>query len=102
MNIFKNDREEVLITPRGIPDSDLEDEDICVLDLQGQIIDSCRKPSTELPLYLAIYRAREDIQAIVHVHSKYASAFAVARQEIPLPVTWFPRNIGTGRDYCFT
>ena len=73
----------IIITPSGIPYGDLKNDDMCVVDLQGQLIDSLRKPSTELPLHVAVYRAREDVQAIVHVHSKYASAFAVARQEIP-------------------
>ncbi len=86
--------DKVIITPSGIPYSDLGDEDICMLDLQGQVIDGCRIPSTELPLHLAIYRAREDIQAIVHVHSKYASAFAVTRQEIPVALEEMAQLLG--------
>ena len=74
----------VIITPSGIPYADLQSEDMCAVNFQGEIIHGYRKPSTELQLHLAIYKARKEIEAIVHVHSKYASAFAVARKEIPV------------------
>jgi len=58
-------------------------EDIVILDLKGNTISGIRKPSIEVPLHLAIYNARQDVQAIVHTHSPYATAMAVARKEIP-------------------
>ena len=93
-NISCRAADQIIITPSGIPYNDLENEDMCVVDLQGQAIESRRKPSTELPLHLLIYRAREDIRAIVHVHSKYVSAFAVARQEIPVALEEMAQLLG--------
>jgi len=75
--------EYIAITPTGMSYDTLVPEDIVVLDLRGNIINGTRKPSIELPLHLAIYNAREDVQAIVHTHSAYATAMAVARREIP-------------------
>ncbi len=75
---------QVIITPSGIPYADLQSEDLCVVNLEGEVMQGHWKPSTELPLHLAIYKARQEMDAIVHVHSKYASAFAVARKEIPI------------------
>ncbi|KJR46596.1 Ribulose-5-phosphate 4-epimerase [Desulfosporosinus sp. I2] len=73
----------VAITPSGMSYDALVPEDIVILGLSGIIISGTRKPSIELPLHLAIYNAREDVQAIVHTHSPYATAMAVARKEIP-------------------
>lgn len=73
----------IAITPTGMNYDDLVPEDIVIMDLEGNIINGIRKPSIEVPLHLFIYKAREDAKAIVHTHSAYATAMAVARKEIP-------------------
>ena len=73
----------IAITPSGMSYGTLVPEDIVILDLKGNTISGIRKPSIEVPLHLAIYNARQDVQAIVHTHSPYATAMAVARKEIP-------------------
>ena len=73
----------IAITPTGMSYDTLVPEDIVILDLRGNTINGTRKPSIEVPLHLAIYNAREDVQAIVHTHSAYATAMAVARRGIP-------------------
>ena len=75
---------EVVITPNGIPYEKLTFVDIVTVNLAGQAEEGKWKPSTELPLHLAIYRQRKDIKAIVHTHSSCALAFAVSRQDIPV------------------
>ncbi|PHJ37060.1 hypothetical protein P378_18575 [Desulforamulus profundi] len=72
----------VVITPSGMDYTYLKSSDMVVLDLSGRIIDGNRRPSSEAPLHLAIYRAREDVAGVVHTHSEVASAFAVVRQPI--------------------
>ena len=42
------------------------------------------KPSSEWRLHAELYRARKDVNAIVHTHSPYATSFAVIRESIPL------------------
>lgn len=75
--------DQIAITPTGMGYDTLVPEDIVVLDLEGNIISGNRKPSIEVPLHLSMYNARKDIEAIVHTHSPYATAMAVARKEIP-------------------
>ena len=75
---------EVVITPSGIPYEKLTFVDIVTVNLAGQAEEGKWKPSTELPLHLAIYRQREDIKAIVHTHSSCALAFAASRQDVPV------------------
>lgn len=74
----------VLITPSGMQYQTMGPEDIVLVNIGGQRLEGQWKPSTELPLHLAVYKQRPDINAIVHVHSTYATAFAVARRSIPV------------------
>jgi L-fuculose-phosphate aldolase len=71
------------ITPSGMEYDRLQPGDIVIMDLAGNCLEGCRKPSTEQPLHRAIYAARNDISAIVHTHSIYATAMAAARKPIP-------------------
>ena len=71
------------ITPSGMDYEELQPQDIVIMDLEGNCIEGSCKPSTEQPLHRAIYAAREDIGAIIHTHSVYASAMAAARKPIP-------------------
>ncbi len=73
----------VAITPSGMAYDTMSVTDIPVLNLAGEVIDGERKPSIEWPLHLAIYKARPDVKAIIHTHSPYLTAFAIARHELP-------------------
>lgn len=73
----------VAVTPSGRDYRTLTAADIVIVDLHGDVVDGRLKPSSETPLHMAIYQARPDIQAIVHTHSVFASACAVARRPIP-------------------
>jgi L-fuculose-phosphate aldolase len=48
------------------------------VDLQGKPLEEGKKPSSELPMHLAIYRDRPDVKAVVHAHPVYATGFAAA------------------------
>ena len=54
-----------------------------VIDLDGNILDGPHKPSSEWRMHAAIYRADDSVNAIVHTHSPYATAFAINNLEIP-------------------
>src|SRR5690242_12128950 len=58
--------------------------DIVVLDLDGTVVAGERRPSTDTPTHLALYRAFPEIGGIVHTHSTWATAWAQAQREIPL------------------
>jgi len=71
------------VTPSGKGYHEITAADIVVVDEAGAVLEGSFKPSSELPLHLAIYQARPDIQAIIHTHSVFASACAVAHKDIP-------------------
>lgn len=74
----------VVITPSGMEYSSMTVEDMVVVDNNSQVMQGSRLPSVETLLHLEIYRQRSDVGAIVHVHSPYAAAFAVAGRSIPV------------------
>jgi L-fuculose-phosphate aldolase len=85
--------EQIAITPSGRPYDQLTFEDIVVVDPAGQIL-AGQRPSSELALHLAIYRARTDVRAIVHTHSLYATACAVAGKAIPASLEEMVQAVG--------
>ena len=72
-----------LITATGIAYADMKATDIVEMDHQGQSIAGRRKHSSEWRMHSAIYQKRRDINAIVHVHSPYATGVACTRRSIP-------------------
>ena len=63
----------------------IEAEHIVVIDDQGNVLnDLGLLPTVEAPMHLAIYKARPEINAIVHSHAVWSSTFAVTGKNIPL------------------
>jgi len=73
----------VAITPSRLPYHRLTAGDILVIDFEGDPVEGEGVPSSETLAHLAVYRARADVGAVIHTHSIYASALAVAGLEIP-------------------
>jgi L-fuculose-phosphate aldolase len=68
----------VLCTPTMVSKEDLVPADICLSDLNGNILAGDRSRTSELLLHLEIYKANPRASAVVHCHPPYATAFAVA------------------------
>ncbi len=66
----------MVIGPSGIPYADTRPEDVVVMDLNGNIVEGMRKPSSEFGLHGGIYRRRPDLHALVHAHSVYCTTLA--------------------------
>ena len=71
----------IAITPTLKSLSDLKEEDIVLVDMDGNILTK-GKPSSEVDMHLEIYKKRSDINAIVHTHSTYATGFAFSSKKI--------------------
>jgi L-ribulose-5-phosphate 4-epimerase len=74
----------VAIKPSGVSYDGLSAADIVVVDLEGNVVDGDRRPSTDTPTHLALYRAFDGIGGIVHTHSTWATSWSQAQREIPL------------------
>lgn len=83
-----------VITPSGMEYAKLSPEDMVVMDFDRNVVEGSYRPSIETPMHLAIYSHRPDVGAVVHVHSPYATAFAVANQTIPVILEETAQAIG--------
>jgi L-fuculose-phosphate aldolase len=67
----------LLCTPTMMSKRDMEPADICLSDLDGNILAGDRMRTSELLLHLEIYRSNPMARAVVHCHPPYATAFAM-------------------------
>lgn len=76
----------VLCTPTGISKGFMTPDQICLTDMNGKAVEPNARgfrPTSEIKVHLAIYRARADVKAVIHSHPPHATAFTIA--DIPVP-----------------
>ncbi|MBN2224478.1 MAG: class II aldolase/adducin family protein [Deltaproteobacteria bacterium] len=71
------------VTPSSIKYHELVTEDICIVDLNGDVVEAKRAPSVETGMHAVIYRSRPDVNAVVHTHQIFGSVFALVNHPIP-------------------
>ncbi len=78
----------ILITPSGISKGRLNPDDMLVVDLEGGVISSRsdRKPSSETPMHLEVYKSRADVHAVLHAHPIFATSLTIAGLDFPVDV----------------
>jgi L-fuculose-phosphate aldolase len=78
-NISARIRDVMLIKASGVAFEEAKPADYIPVSITtGRLLEKGRRPSSELPMHLACYRAREDVRAVVHTHSPYATGVASA------------------------
>jgi L-ribulose-5-phosphate 4-epimerase len=73
----------VVIKPSGISYDEMTPEDMVVIDLEGNPVNSRYKPSSDTPTHLFLYQAFPEVSGIIHTHSEWATSWAQACREIP-------------------
>ncbi|HEV3130215.1 MAG TPA: class II aldolase/adducin family protein [Solirubrobacteraceae bacterium] len=73
----------VAISPTGATLEALTPEQVCVIDLDGELVGGELEPTSELTLHLGVYQ-RYDAGAVVHTHSPMATAVACSVDEVPV------------------
>lgn len=92
-------QEGFLVTPTGIPYEELSIEDLVFIPLTAHSLgdfESFRLPSSEWLMHAEIYRQKENVQAIVHTHSAYATALAC--QDLTIPAFHYMVAVAGGTD----
>ncbi|HET6845262.1 MAG TPA: L-ribulose-5-phosphate 4-epimerase [Anaerolineales bacterium] len=84
----------IVMKPSGVRYEDMRPEHMIVLDLDGKILEGTFKPSFDTDSHLYIYRARPDVGAVVHTHSRYATAFAAVGMPVPCVLTAMADEFG--------
>ncbi|WP_028536595.1 L-ribulose-5-phosphate 4-epimerase [Paludibacterium yongneupense] len=84
-NVSAIDREQgrVVIKPSGIKYEEMKVADMVVLDMDGRVVEGDKRPSSDTPTHLALYRWTPSIGGIVHTHSRHATIWAQARRDMP-------------------
>jgi L-ribulose-5-phosphate 4-epimerase len=84
-NVSGIDRERglVVIKPSGVEYGRMSVADMVVLDLDGRVVEGDKRPSSDTPTHLALYRWSTAIGGIVHTHSRHATIWAQARRDLP-------------------
>ena len=67
----------ILITPSGVCKGRMEPDMMVLCDLEGNVLEGDRYPSSEIAMHLEVYRGRPDVNGIVHAHPPAATAFAI-------------------------
>ena len=86
-NISARENKSIFITPSAIDKGEMQTKQVAKIDLEGNIIDSVHKLSTETAMHLAIYKARPEITAIVHAHPPYATSYASSSKTLDSALT---------------
>jgi L-ribulose-5-phosphate 4-epimerase len=77
------DKNLIVIKPSGVDYFQMTLDDMVVVDLNGNIIEGNRRPSSDTATHIELYKAFNAIGGITHSHSEYATIFAQACKEIP-------------------
>ena len=78
------DADILAITPTSKRYYDLVPEEICIVDFAGKILAGPFRPSIEIGMHIAAYIRRPDIEAVIHTHQDYASAFSLLGHPVPV------------------
>jgi len=73
----------VAIKPSGVDYGNLAPDNMVLMDLDGTVVEGTYNPSSDTKTHLVLYRAFDDIGGVVHTHSRYATAWAQARKDLP-------------------
>lgn len=72
----------LLITPTAYSKLDVDEASLIIVDFKGQVLEGRKKPFSELELHLAAYRARPEVEVVVHAHPPHATAFGLVGAEL--------------------
>jgi len=91
----------VVVTPSGLDYERLTPNDMIVTDMDANLVEGKFRPSVALDLWIGFMRARSELNAVVHTHSPYATAFSVVHQPIPVitetMADWFGQPVQVTR-----
>ncbi len=84
----------VVLTPSSLPYETMTVDDLVVTDLDANVIEGTRHPTTEKALHTACLRAYDDIHAVIHCHAKFCTMFALTHQPIPCEIEEMEALVG--------
>lgn len=83
-----------VIKPSGVTYDELSPEAMVVCDLDGNLVDGDRAPSSDTAAHAYTYKHMPEVGGVVHTHSTYATAWAVRGEPIPCVLTMMADEFG--------
>jgi L-ribulose-5-phosphate 4-epimerase len=84
----------LVIKPSGVGYDELTPEAMVVTDLDGQLVDGDRSPSSDTAAHAYVYKHMPLVGGVVHTHSTYATAWAARGEAIPCVLTMMADEFG--------
>ncbi len=78
--------DKILITSTGSANGYLSEDELVLIDFDGNLVEDSKKPSSEKMLHVEFYKQRSDVNYIIHVHSPYLSSFACCHIPLDEPI----------------
>lgn len=72
----------LLITATAMSKRDIDEAALLVVDMQGRVLEGRKRPFSELELHIACYRARPEVNVVLHSHAPVATAFGLVGREL--------------------
>lgn len=83
-----------VIKPSGVSYDELDAESMVVCDLDGNLVEGSRSPSSDTAAHAYVYKHMDHVGGVVHTHSTYAAAWAARGEEIPCVLTMMADEFG--------
>ncbi len=87
-------RDLLVIKPSGVGYDDLSPETMVVCDLEGNLVEGERSPSSDTAAHAYVYKHMDNVNGVVHTHSTYATAWAARGEAIPCVLTMMADEFG--------
>lgn len=85
-NISARFGDKILITSSGSANGYLSEDELVLMDFDGNLVEGSKKPSSEKMLHVEFYKQRPDVNYIIHVHSPFLSTFACCHIPLDEPI----------------
>ncbi len=82
------------ISPSGMDYIKIKTEHVVVLTLDLEVVDGYAEPSIEKHMHAAVYKARPDVNSVIHTHPIYSSVFGAVKMELPAVSEDFAQIVG--------
>lgn len=83
LSIYNREKGLMAISPSGIDYFKIKPEDVVVLTVEGEKVEGDKTPSSELEMHRLLYAGRDDIDAVIHTHTMYATTLSCLNWELP-------------------
>ncbi len=83
LSVYDRETGYMAITPSSIPFDEIQEEDIVIMNLDGSVVEGEKLPSSEWYMHALQYQKREDIDAVIHAHTTFATVIAILREDLP-------------------